>query len=224
MKRRTRIHFDGAVYHVTLRGVDGTDLVSDDVDRNAFIETMNRCAEEASAFILGYCLTGSRIDLAIKVAIEPLSSIMRRMLPSYCKIFNRRHDRSGHLFNARYEAVLYPENDQLAKLIAFISMNPVNGGGDDSWRPLENERWTQREAGTGRLIGDIAVGVAEVTGISVEMLRSGNRRRSVIQARLMVAREAMRNGYLLVRVAAWLHVAPCTMTRYVEKLCKERLA
>lgn len=243
MGRIPRIHYAGAVYHVMARGVDGRDIFVDDRDRTAFINAMNHCVRDAGAVVLAYCLMGNHFHLAIKVGETPLSAILQRLLTSYSMTFNRRHERTGHLFQARYKAILCVDARYLTALIYYIHMNPVRARiverpRDWPWSSIYNrdiqnvsandligfDPWPKAaeydcellrsDAVEKQDLADIGTDVAMRTGVSIELLRSGSRRRFVIEAKRLMTREAVRNGHALGVVGEWLGVAPSTMTRY----------
>jgi len=51
------------------------------------------------------------------------SRYMQRLLNSYAKYFNVRHNRSGPLFTGRFKAVLVDEDDQLLHVSRYIHLN-----------------------------------------------------------------------------------------------------
>jgi hypothetical protein len=53
---------------------------------------------------------------------------MQRLLTSYVMAFNARHQRQGHLFQARYKSVLCLDDSYLLSLIRYIHLNPVRAG------------------------------------------------------------------------------------------------
>lgn len=243
MGRTPRIHYSGAVYHAMARGVDGRDIFIDDLDRAVFLNAMNRCVGDASAVVLAYCLMGNHFHLAIKVGEAPLSAIIQRLLTGYSMSFNRRHERTGHLFQARYKAIMCLEDRYLTTLMHYIHLNPVRAGfvarpqdwhwssfsrreiqdaseidllGFDPWPKAVDSECELLRSGDGfrREIADIGADIAVRTGVNIELLRSGNRRRFIIEAKRLLTREAVKNGHALGAVAEWLNVAPSTMTRY----------
>lgn len=120
------------------RGVDGREVFIDDKDRRDFLTTARRLKAETSCSILAYCLMGNHFHFAIKVENTPLSRIMHRLLTTYVLGFNARHERDGHLFQARYKSFLCLDDAYLIALIRYIHMNPVRAGltsnpGDWSW-------------------------------------------------------------------------------------------
>jgi hypothetical protein len=50
---------------------------------------------------------------------------MAGLQSSYTQWFNRRHRRSGHLFQGRYKAFLVQEDPYLLALVRYIHLNPV---------------------------------------------------------------------------------------------------
>ena len=53
---------------------------------------------------------------------------MQGVQQSYTQYFNRRHKKSGHLFEGRYKAILCQEDRYLLELIRYIHLNPVRAG------------------------------------------------------------------------------------------------
>jgi REP element-mobilizing transposase RayT len=110
------------------RGVDGRDIFCDTADRIKFLNVLRRVAADSHAAILAYCLMDNHFHLALKVTEVPLSAIIQRILTSHSLSFNRKHARSGHLFQARYKSVLCTDQAYLITLIRYIHMNPVRAG------------------------------------------------------------------------------------------------
>ncbi len=50
---------------------------------------------------------------------------MRRLMTGYAITFNKRHKRSGHLFQNRYKSVICEEDSYHLELILYIHLNPV---------------------------------------------------------------------------------------------------
>ena len=50
---------------------------------------------------------------------------MQRLNTTYTVYFNRRHRRSGHLFQGRYKAILIEKDEYLVELSRYIHLNPV---------------------------------------------------------------------------------------------------
>jgi putative transposase len=53
---------------------------------------------------------------------------MRRLLTGYVVSFNRRHKRTGQLFQNRYKSIVCQEDAYLKELVRYIHLNPVRAG------------------------------------------------------------------------------------------------
>jgi hypothetical protein len=67
----------------------------------------------------------NHVHLAIEVGKVPLPRIMAGLQSSYTQYFNRRHQRSGHLFQGRYKAFLVEKDRYGLALLRYIHENPV---------------------------------------------------------------------------------------------------
>ncbi|MBI2788036.1 MAG: transposase [Elusimicrobia bacterium] len=239
MGRPHRIHYAGAIYHAMARGVDGCSIYADDYDRRQFLAGIRRMTERSGSEIIAYCLMGNHFHLAIRVGKVPLSSCMHGLIGRHGAMFNRRHDRTGHLFQARYKAVLCLDDRYLAGLIPYIHMNPVRAGlvgapqdwpwssfrpgidaatgveGFDPWPEGSREIDLTRQVDSEPLALDaIGRAIAEQAGIGQNELRSRNRVPSLVTARRMFVAEAVRNGHNQIAVAKWLDATRSTVSRY----------
>ena len=66
--------------------------------------------------------------LLLRTGPTPLSNVMRRLMTGYAVTFNKRHNRSGHLFQNRYKSVICEEDPYLLELIRYIHLNPLRAG------------------------------------------------------------------------------------------------
>src|SRR6266540_7041284 len=125
MARPLRIEFPGAMYHVIVRGNERKAVFRDDADREDYLRRLARYREKFGFRLLAYCLMNNHVHLAIEAGNDPLSRIMAGLQSSYTQYFNRRHDRSGHLFQGRYKAFLVEKDRYALALVRYIHENPV---------------------------------------------------------------------------------------------------
>lgn len=128
MARKPRIHVPGGVYHVMLRGNGGQDIFTDDDDYYHLYLLLQEGLERYGHRIHGFCCMTNHIHLAIQVADEPLSKIMQNLSFRYTRWINKKQERTGHLFQGRYKAILVDQNSYLLELIRYIHLNPVRAG------------------------------------------------------------------------------------------------
>ena len=66
--------------------------------------------------------------MVMQAGLERLGNAMSFLASQYARRFNLRHNRSGHLFERRYRAILVQEDVYLKELVRYIHMNPVRAG------------------------------------------------------------------------------------------------
>ena len=66
MARKTRLHHDGGVYHVMLRGNGGQDIFFDNADRRHFYLLLQQGIARYGHRIHGFCLMSNHIHLAVQ--------------------------------------------------------------------------------------------------------------------------------------------------------------
>jgi len=125
MARKPRALFEGAIYHVTSRGNERRETFRDDRDRERFLERLADSALSHQVRVFLYCLMPNHFHFLVETPLGNLDRFMGSFLTGYTVYFNKRHDRSGHLFQGRYAAQLVEGNDYLLKLSRYVHLNPV---------------------------------------------------------------------------------------------------
>jgi len=128
MARPLRLEFPGAVYHITSRGNARQPIYLDDQDRLAFLEVLTEVVERYRWRCYAYCLMDNHYHLLIETPEANLSRGMRQLNGVYTQAFNRRHKRSGHLFQGRYKSILVEKESYLLELARYVVLNPVRAG------------------------------------------------------------------------------------------------
>jgi REP element-mobilizing transposase RayT len=106
MARPLRIEYAGAVYHVMARGNQGLSIFRDDQDRQRFLETVGEACEKTGWRFHAYVLMGNHYHLLVETSEGNLVAGMKWLQGAYTQRFNGRHKVFGHLFQARYKAVV----------------------------------------------------------------------------------------------------------------------
>lgn len=123
--RPLRIEYPGAVYHVTSRGNARQEIFLDAADREKFLHVLEQVVKRFNWICHAYCLMTNHYHLFIETVDPPLSRGMRQLNGSYTQVFNRRHDRVGHVFQGRYKAIVVDRDSYLLELSRYIVLNPV---------------------------------------------------------------------------------------------------
>jgi len=141
-----RLACPGTLYHVTARGVQQAPLFADDIDRAALIKYIARALEEGDARAFAYCLMGNHYHLVLQTSRPNLSALMQRINSGFGQSVNRRHERSGHLLEGRFKAVVVDRDNYLLEVCRYVDLNPVRAGlveAPSQWR------WSSYAAHTG---------------------------------------------------------------------------
>jgi len=147
MARPLRIEFKGAVYHVTSRGNARADIYLSDDDREMFLDVLGHVVERFGWLCHAWCLMTNHYHLMIETPRPNLSRGMRQLNGVYTQKFNRRHGRTGHVFQGRFKSVVVDKDSYLLELSRYIVRNPVAAGmveDVDSW-PWSSFRATAGE-------------------------------------------------------------------------------
>ena len=125
MTRPLRLEYPGAIHHITSRGNAQAAIFLDDEDRNAFFAVLAECIARFGWICHAYCLMDNHYHLLIETPDANLSAGMRQLNGIYTQRFNRRHSRSGHVFQGRFKAILVERESYLLELCRYIVLNPV---------------------------------------------------------------------------------------------------
>lgn len=128
-----------AYYHVYFRGVGKQAIFIDDTDYYFFLSLFERhlsLDEKGSSFgcyphlrgaveLLSFCLMPNHVHLLLyQVETDAMSQLMRSILTSYSRYFNKKYKRSGPLFETRYKASMIGDDTYLLHITRYIHMNP----------------------------------------------------------------------------------------------------
>lgn len=125
MARQLRIQYPGAFYHVTGRGNERQDIYRDKDDYVMFLEKLSDSLEVYNVSLLGYVCMTNHYHLLVMTPEGNLSSFMRHFNIAYTLSFNRRHNRSGHLYQGRYKSYLIDADGYLKEVSRYVHLNPV---------------------------------------------------------------------------------------------------
>jgi putative transposase len=128
MARPLRIEAAGAYYHVGARGNNKMEVFVSDEDRHRFLAVLGDVVDRYGWRLYAYCLMDNHYHLALSTPRPNLGAGMGRLNQLYVQWFNRRYDRTGHLFERRYWAALVENEAHMLALIRYIAANPVRAG------------------------------------------------------------------------------------------------
>jgi putative transposase len=128
------------------RGIERRELFRDDKDRGSFLERFAIILEETQTQCYAWALIPNHFHILLRTGPTPLSKVMRRLMTGYAVTFNKRHKRSGHLFQNRYKSVICEEDPYLLELIRYIHLNPLRAKLVQDLKELDKYPWTGHSA------------------------------------------------------------------------------
>jgi REP element-mobilizing transposase RayT len=128
MARPLRVEYPGAIYHVINRGNAGESIFKLNSDRQKFLEYLQKAVERFLLKIHAFCLMDNHFHILLETQQPNLSRAVQWINVSYAIYFNRKYNRSGHLFHGRFKSILVDADEYLKELSRYIHLNPVRAG------------------------------------------------------------------------------------------------
>ena len=125
MARPLRIDIPNGLYHVTSRGWERRRIVHDDDDRAGWLRLLERVAVRCGWRVFAWALMNNHFHLYLRTPEPNLSAGMHDLNSGYASLFNRRHRRSGSLFQGRFKAILVEDESHALELTRYVHLNPV---------------------------------------------------------------------------------------------------
>jgi REP element-mobilizing transposase RayT len=125
MARHLRLEYEGAVYHITSRGNERSDIFRDEHDKEKFVEKLAEIVEEHHVRLYAYVIMTNHYHLLAETPRGNLSRFMQQLNTSYTMYYNVKHNRCGHVFSGRYKAKVVNGDEYLLALTRYIHLNPV---------------------------------------------------------------------------------------------------
>ena len=151
MPRGPRLDAPGVLHHVMVRGIEGRSLFRDDRDRDDFVGRLADLARSGALAVYAWALLPNHVHLLVRTAARPLAHSMRSILTGYAGVFNRRHRRTGHLFQNRYRSIVVEEEPYLLELVRYLHLNPIRAEVVADLRTLGHYSYTGHAA----LVGSV---------------------------------------------------------------------
>jgi len=110
MARLRRLVVPGQVHHLVLRGHNAQPVFVDDDDRRLYLAALQDALRVHAVVLHAYALLDRQVQLLLRPPSEPaLSRLMQALGRRYVAVFNRRHRRSGTIWEGRFRAGVVQE-------------------------------------------------------------------------------------------------------------------
>ena len=129
MARTPRIHVEEGLYYIVVKGSSKGHLFKDDSDCQQYLELLEKYKAQHQFRLFAYFLITNSVALFLQTGPDiTISEIMRDLSANYTKYFNGRHEKSGHLFQSRFKAVLVQKDRYLKEVTRYVHRAPAIEG------------------------------------------------------------------------------------------------
>ncbi|MFT3812414.1 MAG: transposase [Acidovorax sp.] len=129
MARLPRLTAPGFVHHVLQRGNNRQPIFIDAADFETMLALLTEQAQKMQVAVHAYVLMDNHFHLlATPQTADGLPLMMQAVGRSYVRYFNRRHARTGTLWEGRYRSTVVQPERHLLACMAYIDLNPVRAG------------------------------------------------------------------------------------------------
>lgn len=118
----------GNYYHIYNRGNNRQQIFFERDNYLHFLHLMRQYLVTEGVDILAYCLMPNHYHFLVYLQGDNLSAAMHRLAVAYTKGINKRFNRSGALFQGRFQSIHISDPNYLIHLSRYIHLNPVKAG------------------------------------------------------------------------------------------------
>jgi putative transposase len=135
-----KIDIENSYYHVYARGAARKEIFLDDEDYCVFLNLLKRYLDSEPAVdvlgreynnfyetveLLAFCLMPNHFHILLYQHKEKaITNLMRGLMSSYSRYFNKKYDRSGKLTESSYKSSRISNNEYLMHISRYIHLNP----------------------------------------------------------------------------------------------------
>jgi putative transposase len=151
MARAPRLAATGELHHLVQRGHNRQSVFADDHDRETYLSMLHDASVHCGVAIHAFALLDSDVHLlATPLRADSFSRLMQSLGRRYVAAFNRRHGRSGTLWEGRFRASVIDGVSMGADALVHVESLPVRVGlvsaaGAWRWSSAAHHLGRQRE-------------------------------------------------------------------------------
>jgi REP element-mobilizing transposase RayT len=127
MPRVARQKSVSGIYHIIIRGINKQIIFEDKEDREKYLEIVQHYKQIDGYQIYGYCLMDNHVHLLVREGRD-VSQSMKRIGISYVYWYNKKYNRSGHLFQDRFKSEAVESDEYFLTVLKYIHYNPMKAG------------------------------------------------------------------------------------------------
>ena len=152
MARLSRLTLPGHLHHVIQRGNNRQPIFQDGEDFHTMLALLADNALQHGVAVHAYVLMDNHFHLLVTpTSADALPQMMQAVGRRYVQYFNRRHARTGTLWEGRYRSTVLQADKYLLPCMVYLDLNPVRAGlvanaadypwsSHAHWRGVRNDR------------------------------------------------------------------------------------
>lgn len=109
MARQLRVEFEGAIYHVMVRGNRRKNVFVDEHDYSRFLQRLSESIGTYNVRVYMFCMMPNHVHLVVETPQANISRFMQSLITGYTVYYNLRHQQCGHLFQGRFKSKIVEE-------------------------------------------------------------------------------------------------------------------
>jgi len=110
---------------VIARGNRRALIIHDDADAMAYLDRLERYRLRDGCTLYAYVLMHNHLHLLLETGEYPLARTMQTLQFTFSQYYNRRYNKTGHVFQGRYQAILCDREAYLLELVRYLHLNPA---------------------------------------------------------------------------------------------------
>jgi REP element-mobilizing transposase RayT len=107
------------------RGNRKAPIFEDDDDRRRFFDTLETATDRYRVLVYEACQMTNHYHAVLSTPRGNLPAFMQFLNGVFAQASNRRHGRTGHLFEARYRSIVVQRESYLRRACRYVVRNPV---------------------------------------------------------------------------------------------------
>lgn len=139
MPRKARTMSSTGIYHIILRGVNHRVIFEEESDYKLFIDVLKFYQETCKYDVYAYCVMSNHVHLLMHFPNRNISETMKKIEDKFSWWYNKKYDRSGHLFQERFKSEPVEDEKYLATVFRYIHQNPIKAGIEER---IGNYKWS----------------------------------------------------------------------------------
>ncbi len=126
MPRRLRMYIPGYAYHIVQRGNNRQACFFEEESYHVYKRYMHEVMPRYKIRLHAYCLMTNHVHLLLSSEVGgSVSDFMKVLCSRYAQYINKKHERTGTLWEGRHKSSAIDTEGYLLKCYRYIELNPV---------------------------------------------------------------------------------------------------